>query len=130
MEIQKFEAYTYKGPDLDKISRQEFIDEIWSDVFQDQKICGYEVSSVSYDPRSEEIFLLVDKINNPITTGLQKVIKLDVSDMGIEIGTIEWDDKKEEYKDFIPEISLDDDIHKDLSKNAKTLRRDIKKYNI
>jgi len=91
-------------------------------VFNDQKICGYEVSSVSYDSGTEEIFLLVSKLDNnnePIyTKGPAKVIKLDFSDMGIEVGTQEWNEEEEEYKDFMPDISLDDDIHKDLSKKC------------
>jgi len=128
MEIQKFEAYVYKykGPGLDKITRKEFIEEIWADAFQNLKICGYEVSSVSYDSRSEEIFLLVDNIDNPITTGPQKVIKLDVSDMGIEIGTQEWDEDEEDYKSFIPEISLDSNT----TKQIKSYKKDINNFNV
>jgi len=52
MEIKKFEAYKYRGPSLDKMTRSKFIEEL-SDVFMDQYIVGYKIGGCTYFSNDE-----------------------------------------------------------------------------
>jgi hypothetical protein len=111
MNIKTFEAY--KGPSLDKIDRRNFLNEL-IDIFTDQQICGSDVNGTTYQPNDEILYLETNT----------KTIKLDLSDLGIEIGTTEWT----EDDDFIftPEINLDSDI----TKQVKNYKQNIHKYNV
>jgi len=124
MEIKKFEAYSYKGKDFDTINRKEFIEE-FVDVFIDSKICGYECVGSTYLPNEEILCLHMNKYNVSKHPDF-KVIKLDLSDMGIEFGTQEFDDEKEEMGEFVPEVNLDTDI----TKQVKNFKKSIDKYNL
>lgn len=55
-----------------------------------------------------------------------KIIKLDLSDLGIEIGNAEWNEDEEEFGDFIPEINLDSE----MTKHVKLYKKDLGKYNV
>jgi len=125
MEIQKFEAYKYRGKKLDVINRKEFINEI-SDIFASEMF-GYNNNGTSYYPDLEtlNIYLHNDE------TGEDRTIKLDLSDMGIEIGHTDWYDEEEaENHDdlgvFVPERNLDLPI----TKAYKSQKGDMNKFNI
>jgi hypothetical protein len=124
MNIKKFEAYNYKGPELKNINRSKFIEEL-IDALTDQNIAGYTVGGSTYFPNDEVIWLHVDKENGGKFSD-DKIIKLDLSDLGIEIGNAEWNDDKEEFDDFVPELNLDTDI----IKQVKDYKQSIKKYNV
>lgn len=125
MEIKKFEAYTYKGPTLKSINRKKFVEQIIDILSGENKICDYETSGSMYDLNGEVLYLFGDKkVGDKYVDNI--VIKLDLSDMGIEIGSMEWSDDKEEFEDFIPEINLDSDI----TKQVKDYKTNIKKFNI
>lgn len=121
MEIKKFEAYNYRGPELTKVSREQFIHE-FVDLFMEQKICGYEINGTTYNSNFGELWLHCDKQNSDE----YKIIKLDLSDMGIEIGSAEWNDDTEEFDEFIPEVNLDTNI----TKQIKSYKKNIGKYNL
>ena len=124
MNIKKFEAYKYRGPELTKVSRKQFIEE-FVDLFIDQKICEYEVNGASYYPDNGELLLHCDiKDSNGKYVDF-KMIKLDISDMGIEIGMAEWNDDKEEFDDFIPEVNLDTDITKQVREYRQNIKNNI-----
>lgn len=124
MEIKKFEAYIGIEPELMKVTRKEFIEGM-IDIFIDAKICGYEVNGTSYYRDKEEVWLFCDKKEGNAYVD-DKVIKLDISDLGIEIGSSEWNDEKEEFGEFIPEVNLDTDV----TKQVKNFRKNIGKYNV
>jgi len=125
MEIQKFEAYQYRGKKLDVINRKEFINEL-NDVFTSEMF-GYNNNGTTYHPNTEtlDIYLHDDK------TGEDKTIRLDLSDMGIEIGHTDWYDEDEQEDDgdlgvFVPERNLDLSI----TKAYKSQKKDMNKFNI
>jgi len=124
MEIKKFEAYNYSGLSLRKASRKIIIDEL-IDILTDAKIYGYESNGITYNSKDEILWLHVDKKENGKYID-DLIIKLDLSDMGIEIGTAEWGDDKEEFGEFVPEVNLDTDITKQL----KNYKKNIKNYNL
>jgi len=124
MEIKKFEALKYRGKDFDTITRNEFIEE-FVDAFTDSKICGYECVGSSYSPNDEILYLHMNKFHDSKNPDF-KVIKLDLSDMGIEFGTQEFDDEIEEMGEFVSEVNLDGEI----TKQVKNYKNDIRKYNI
>lgn len=124
MEIKKFEAYIGTEPELMKVTRKEFIEGM-IDIFIDAKICGYEVNGTHYYRDKEEVWFFCDKKEGNAYVD-DKVIKLDLSDLGIEIGSSEWDDEKEEFGEFIPEVNLDTDV----TKQVKNFRKNIGKYNV
>ena len=124
MEIKKFEAYKYKGPALLKLKRKDILDAI-NDRLADGEIFGYNINGTTFFLKDEILWIQITK-QDDIGNWDDKIIKIDLSDVGIEIGSAEWDDEEEEYKEFIPEINLDTDITKQL----KTFKKDIKKYNV
>lgn len=124
MEIKKFEAYTYRGPGLMNMNREQIIEQI-IDNLTDAKIGDYECNGTSYYSATGELWLHCDKKVGDKYVDF-KIIKLDMSDMGIEIGTAEWNDDEEEYEDFIPEVNLDTD----MTKQIKSYKKDIKGYNL
>lgn len=124
MEIKKFEAYTYRGPEIGKLNRKNFIDE-FIDTFTGQKLFGYEVGGTSYYPNKEILWLHIDKqVGGKVSD--DKIIKLDLSDLGIEIGTAKWNDDKDEFYEFQPELNLDTDI----TKRIKAYKNTLGKFNI
>jgi hypothetical protein len=124
MEVKKFEAYIYKGPTLKSINRKDFLREIM-DIFTDVKICDYESSGTMYDLDKEELYIFADKkVGDKYVD--YTTIKLDFSDMGIEFGSMEWDDEKEEHKEFVSEVNLDTDV----TKQVKDFRKNLGKYNV
>jgi hypothetical protein len=124
MEIQKFEAYKYKGPTLKNANRRDFI-EAFADIFTGRKICDYEIGGTTCYLQDEILWLHVDKEENGKYTD-SVIIKLDLSDVGIEIGNATWDDDEEEFNEFIPEINLDTDA----TKQMKNYKQGIGKYNV
>jgi len=124
MEIKKFEAYNYRGPALKDLTRAKFIEEL-TDIFTDQKLFGYVVNGSTYYPKEEVLWLHVDKEENGKYTD-SKIIKLDLSDLGIEIGAAEWSDDDEEFGEFQIEVNLDTDTIRQI----KTYKKDITKYNV
>jgi len=125
MEIKKFEAYTYKGPTLKNAGRKKVLEHIIDIIGDENQICEYETNSIMYSLVDETLFLMADKKEGDKYVD-STVIKLDFSDMGIEIGNMEWNDDKEEFEDFIPEVNLDTDITKQL----KDYKKNIKNYNV
>ena len=130
MEIQKFEAYSYKGKPLMSIDRKSFISEL-IDSFMDQKLFGYEVNGMSNDTENEIIYIDMDNYS----TGDYKTIKLDFSDLGIEIGTRDWNE--DDVADFVPQINLDTpyakkvkDFSTPLRKEYTILKKGSEKYNL
>jgi hypothetical protein len=124
MEIKKFEAYNYKGPTLKSVNRKQFI-ELLIDELTDAKIGDYESNGTSYNLKDEILYLFMDKkVGDKYVDDL--VVSLDLSDLGIEIGMMEWDDDKEDFKEFVPEINLDSDVTKQL----KRIKKDSKKFNL
>jgi hypothetical protein len=123
MEIQKFEAYTYKGPTLLKLTRKEVIEQL-IDNLTNGNFGGYECNGSSYNINEEWVMLYLDKIVDGKSVDY-KALKLDFSDMGIEIGKTTWDDKTEE-DGFIPEINLDTDSIKKM----KSYKTTLNKFNI
>jgi len=119
MEIKKFEAYNYRGKELDVINRKEFLAEVYSQ-FESGKFLGYDINGTAYESNDEVLYIYVDK------DGVGKVIKLDFSDLGIEIGNQEWNEEKEDMDDFQPERNLDTTE----TKQIKSYKKDIKNYNI
>jgi len=127
MEIKKFEAYKYKyrGKGLD-VNRKEFLEEMWS-FFEEGDILGYEIISTAYIESKEILMLFLNKQDaNGEYTENEKVIQLDFSDMGIEIGTMKWNKELEDYEEFVPEANLDTQE----TKQIKNYKKDIRKYNI
>ena len=125
MEIQKFEAYKYRGKKLDAINRKEFITDL-NDMFISD-IFGYNNNGTSYHPDSETLEIYLH--NNE--TGEDKTIKLDFSDMGIEIGHTDWYDEDDAFDHddlgpFVVERNLDEDI----TKAYKSQKNDMNKFNI
>ena len=118
-EIKKFEAYSYRGKGL-KSNRKEILDEI-IDVFADSKILDYEISGTMFEIKNEILYLFLWNENNE-----EIILKLDLSDMGIEIGTMKYNEDKDEYEDFIPQI----DLNSNITKQIKNYKSDIKKFNV
>jgi len=127
MEIKKFEAYNYRGKDLDNIDRAHLIEEIRGQ-FEDGKFCGYDINGSMYEPDKEQFYIYLTKEPNVGRTidSINKVLKLDFSDLGIEIGTQGWNDELEEMDEFVPERNLDTE----QTKQIKNYKKDINKYNI
>jgi hypothetical protein len=125
MNIKTFEAYKYRGPELNKLHREKFIEEL-NDAFTDSKLFGYTVNGSTYFNRDEILWLHIDKDEDDGSYSDSKIIKLDLSDLGIEIGNAEWNDDTEEYDEFIPELNLDTDI----TKQIKKYKQDIHKFNV
>ena len=121
MNIKKFEAYTYRGPAIDKIDRKGFLEEIFGQ-FEDGKFIDYDINGTMYSPKEETLFIFLTKLNGVAWDN--KVVKLDFSDLGIEIGNI--DSEESEPEDFVPEINLDSE----QTKQMKSYKNDIKKYNV
>jgi hypothetical protein len=133
MEIKKFEAY--RGPDLINLNRDKFIKEL-IDLFTDCEIFGYTSNGTSYTPEEE---ILIVYLNKEVSPGkyVSKALKLDLSNLGIEIGTQEFDDEKEDFNDFIPEINLDTpyahkvkDFSEPLRKEYLPIKKNVDKFNI
>ena len=124
MEIKKFEAYNYRGPALNKLDRDTFIEE-FIDTFTDQKLFGYEINGTTYFPKEEILWLHIDKKVGDKFSGA-KIIKLDLSDLGIEIGNAEWNDDDEDFDDFQPEFNLDTDS----IKHMKSYKNTLNKFNV
>lgn len=131
MEIKKFEALSYKQKTLTTINRKDFIS-LLRDYLTDFKVLGYECSGTSYD--DEVLLLHVDKFSTN-QSGINKhldskVIRLDFSEMGIEIGSM----NSEDDDIFIPQVSLDDqtniELRKELKDKAKDLKKNTQKFNI
>jgi len=123
MEIKKFEAYNYRGPSLKEVDRQQFLGE-FIDIFVGSNICDYNIGGSSYDAKNEVVLFFADKeVNGKYVD--HTVIKLDLSDLGIEFGKAEWNDETEEFEEFIPEVNLDSDI----TKQVKDFRGNIEKFN-
>ena len=118
MEVKKFEAYVYRGPKLENLNRKQFLDGL-IDIFTDSNFFGYTSNGTSFDTINEILYIYIDK-----DTADSKVIKLDLSDLGIEIGTQDW--INDEPGEFHPEVNLDTET----TKQMKTYRNDIKKFNI
>ena len=124
MEIQKFEAYTYNGPSLKNVNRKQFIEELM-DTFTDIKICDYEASGTMYKLNDEVLYIFTDKkVGDKYVDST--TIKLDFSDMGIEFGSMEWNDNKEEFEEFVAEINLDTET----TKQMKDYKQSVKNYNV
>lgn len=119
MEIKKFEAYNYRGIPLMSIDRKKFIEE-FIDTFMDQKMFGYKVVGMTNDTENEIIYIDIE------SNADSKTIKLDFSDLGIEIGSREWNEDEEDMDEFVPEINLDTEITKQMKNYKKT----INKYNL
>lgn len=126
MEIKKFEAYKYgyKGKGLQS-NRKQFLEE-FVDMFTDRDILGWEITGTSYNLEEEKFWLTLSKKDKKGEYTDGKSIQLDLSDMGIEIGEMPWNDETEDYDDFIPEISLDTD----QTKQMKNFKKDTKNYNL
>ena len=125
MEIKKFEAYAYRGPALLKLTRKNAIEGI-IDNLADGQIYGYNINGSTYFNNDEILWIHLDKSDEKGKWIDDKIIKIDFSDVGIEIGNAKWNDDKEEFDEFIPELNLDTDI----TKQIKTLKKDMNKYNI
>lgn len=125
MEIKRFEAYNYRGPEIDKIDRKKFLEELHGQ-FTAGNFIGYEISGTMYHENEEVLYIYLSEKRSKGIIYENKVIKLDFSDLGIEIGTQEWNEEKEEYEEFIPEISLNTDEIKQM----KNFKSDTKKYNL
>lgn len=124
MKIQKFEAYkyAYRGKGL-KSNREDFMQELIDNI-GDGDILGYTIVGMEYIFNDEILYLeLSDEKNNSKTI---KTIKLDLSDVGIEIGTRDYDPHKEEFEEFVPEVNLDTDQIKQM----KSYKKSIKNYNL
>lgn len=119
MEIKKFEAIKYRGPELKNLKRKDFIEQL-SETLIDGNFFGYVVNGTTYFSDDEILWLHADKENSD-----GKIIKLDLSNLGIEIGTAEWNESEEEFGEFIPEVNLGI-----VTKDIKDFKKDIKKYNV
>ena len=126
MEIKKFEAYKYgyRGKGIQS-NRRQFLEE-FVEMFTDQDFLGFEIAGVSYNLDDEKIWLELSFKDSKGEYVVGKTIQLDLSDMGIEIGKLPFNEKTEDFEDFIPEISLDTDEIKTM----KTFKKDTKKYNV
>jgi len=133
MEIKKFEAY--RGPDLMNLNRDKFINEL-IDLFTDCEIFGYTSNGTSYTTDEEILIVYLTKEVKP-GKFVNKAVKLDLSNLGIEIGTQEFDDEKEDFNDFIPEINLDTpyahkvkEFSEPLRKEYVPIKKNVGKFNI
>lgn len=122
MEIKKFEAYQYgyRGSGI-KSDRKEFIREM-IDCFVDSNLLGFSVTGTEYHPNDEILYL--DLFNE--NTKEESCIKLDLSDLGIEIGKRKFDENTEEMGDFQVISNLDTDSIKHIKDYKKTKN----KYNV
>ena len=77
----------------------------------------------TYFPKDEILWLHIEKRegNNDY-----KIIKLDLSDLGIEIGNAEWNEDSDDFDEFQPELNLDTDI----TKRIKAYKNTLGKFNI
>jgi len=125
MEIKKFETYTYRGPELLKLTRKNVIEEI-VDFLADGKIFGYNINGPTYFNVDEVLWIHIDKEDENGKWIDNKILKLDLSDVGIEIGTAKWNDDTEDFEEFIPELNLDTDI----TKKVKKFKKNIKNFNV
>lgn len=120
MEVKKFEALGSEN-NLLNITKIEFLKEIFELLSNSPKIFGYEIVSTYFNPKDETILINIDnKIED------SSVIKLDVSDLGIEIGNVECDEETGDIIEFIPKSNLNTEI----TKNLKDQRKNIDKYNL
>lgn len=124
MEIKKFEAYNYSGPALKDMTRKAIIEEL-IDSLTGEKFIGYEIGGSQYNLNDEVAWFFLDKEENGKVID-SKILKFDFSDLGIEIGTAKWNDDKEEFGDFIPDLNLDTEI----TKQMKNYKKDLGKYNV
>jgi len=122
MNIKRFEAYSYRGPAIDKIDRKGFLEEIFGQ-FESGKFIGYDVNGTMYSTIDETLYIFLAKENGKGGWD-DKVVKLDFSDVGIEIGNI--DSEEPEPEDFVPEINLDTE----QTKQMKNYKKDLKNYNV
>ena len=125
MKIQKFEAYKYRCKKLDVINRKDFLNEI-SSVFSSEMF-GFQNTGTSYDPNEEIIKIYL----HDYETGEELTIKMDLSDIGIEIGKMEWYNEEQMNDDdelgvFIPKRNLDNPI----TIAYKNQKKDVKKFNV
>jgi len=120
MEIRKFEAFNYRNPKLKDLTRKDFIEQL-SESFIDREFFGYTVNGSTFFSNDEVLWLHMDKKGFD-----DKIIKLDFSDLGIEIGGAIWDEKEEEYGKFEPEINLDTDSIKKM----KSYKSTTDKFNV
>ena len=119
MEIKKFEAFKYRGPALMNANRQDVIKQI-ADSFLDNDLFGYTCNGTRYDSTDEVLYLYLDDENE------NKVLRLDLSDMGIEIGILPYDKKLDTELDFVSEINLDTT----QTKFFKNYKKDMNKFNL
>ena len=120
MKVKTFEAYNYRGKDLDSIDRAHLIEEI-NCQFESGKFCGYDINGLMYEPEKEILYIYLSK-----EPQVNKVLKLDFSDLGIEIGQFPYDEELDEEGEFVPERNLDTDQIKQM----KTFKKDLKNYNV
>ena len=133
MEIQKFEAY--RGPDIMNLDRNKVIEEI-IDLFTDCELFGYKSNGTTFYTDEE---VLIVYLNKEVKRGkfIEKALKLDLSNLGIEIGTQEFDGDTEEFKDFVPEVNLDTpyahkvrEISEPLRKEFIPIKKNVNKFNV
>jgi hypothetical protein len=133
MEIKRFESY--RGPDIMKLNREQFLEGIY-DLFTECDLFGYTSNGTSYSVDNE---ILIVYLNKEVRPGkyIDKALKLDLSNLGIEIGTQEFDEEEEDMKDFIPEINLDTpyahkvrNFSEPLRKEYIPIKKGAKKYNL
>ena len=84
--------------------------------FEHGDFLGHRINNFFYDNDKNAIFLFIDK----------KVIILDLSDIGIKIGEMNWNNDKKDFDDFI----LDVDLTSKKTKLAKSFVNDTNNYNL
>jgi hypothetical protein len=127
MEIKKFEAYNYTGKDLNSINRSGVLRGIVNLLSESEKIFDYEILGTMYEPEKEILYINLIKETRPFSNvENDKVLKIDFSDLGIEIGQMPYDVEKDSEGEFIPERNLDTEQIKQM----KTYKKDLKNYNL
>jgi len=119
MKIKKF------NENIENMRRKDIIDEILS-KFEEGTFLNHDINGISFDRNNEILYIHIDKKDKNGNYSNFKVVKLDLSDIGIEIGKQEWNDDKEDFEEFIPLINLDTNY----TKQAKEFKKEIKNYNI
>lgn len=124
MKIVKFNE-ARNMPNIKSLSRKNVIDGL-IDMLSDQEFFGYECVGTTFETRNEILYLHLSKKVGDEYTDNDKVLKLDLSDIGIEIGIMPFNDETEEFDEFIPELNLDTK----LTKPIRDYKGNIKKFNI
>lgn len=128
MEIRKFEAYKYKGPDLDDLTREIFLNEIKDAIVDTKTLFGYNNNGSMYDIENEILYIYIDKkVNNKYINPC--VLKIDLSDVSLEIGQIPFDEETEEEGEFIPELNFDTEVTKKTREFSAPLKQEFRKFN-